>query len=94
MHPDVSPNANQTPRFAWLLVQRGDLVMNFVVLLFKRMVIIYFHNRCSHYSQRGCTSIAIVDLKSSEAIQAAEELTEYATCQYIEIQKLLSPLSL
>jgi NAD(P)-dependent dehydrogenase (short-subunit alcohol dehydrogenase family) len=36
--------------------------------------------------QRGCTSIAIVDLKSSEATQAAEELTEYGTCQYIENQ--------
>jgi len=38
------------------------------------------------HSQRGCTSIAIIDLKSSEATQAAEELTEYATCQYIEIE--------
>jgi hypothetical protein len=47
MHPNVSPNANQTPRFAWLQVQRGDLDMNFVVLLFKRMEIVYFRNRCS-----------------------------------------------
>jgi NAD(P)-dependent dehydrogenase (short-subunit alcohol dehydrogenase family) len=39
--------------------------------------------------QRGCTSIAIVDLKSSEATQAAEELTEYATCQYIENQSCI-----
>ena len=45
MYPDVSSNANQTPRFAWLQVQRGDLDMNFVVLLFKRMEIVYFSNR-------------------------------------------------
>ena len=51
------------------------------------MEIVYFHNRYSpDHFQRGCTSIAIVDLKSSEATQAAEELTEYATCQYIENQ--------
>ena len=47
MYPDVSPNANQTPRFAWLQVQRGDLDMNFVVLLFKRMETVYFRNRYS-----------------------------------------------
>ena len=47
MHLNVSPNANQTSRFAWLQVQRGDLDMNFVVLLFKRMKIVYFHNRYS-----------------------------------------------
>ena len=85
-------NSNQISRFASLQVQRGDLDLNFVVLLFKRMeIIVYFHNRYPpDHSQRGCTSIAIVDLKSSEAIQAAEELTEYATCQYIEN---LSPVS-
>ena len=47
MYPDVSQNANQTPRFAWLQVQRGDLDMNFVVLLFKRMEFIYFRDRYS-----------------------------------------------
>jgi len=36
---------------------------------------------CRAFIQAGCTSIAIVDLKSSEATQAAEELTEYATSQ-------------
>jgi len=34
---------------------------------------------CRAFIQAGCTSIAIVDLKSSEATQAAEELTEYGT---------------
>ena len=86
MLPDVSPNINQTPRFAWLQVQRGDLDTNFVVLLFKRMEFVYFQSFLPDHSQRGCTSIVIVDLKSSEATQAAEELTEYATCQYFENQ--------
>jgi len=36
---------------------------------------------CRAFIQAGSTSIAIVDLKSSEATQAAEELTEYATSQ-------------
>ena len=44
---DVSTNANQTRRFAWLQVQQGDLDMNFVVLLFKRMGIVYFRSRHS-----------------------------------------------
>ena len=57
---------------------------------FCRAFIQAYGNRLFHdcYSliilKRGCTSIAIVDLKASEATQAAEELTEYGTCQYIE----------
>ena len=39
----MSPNTNQNPRFVSLQVQRGDLDLNFVVLLFKRMEIVYFH---------------------------------------------------
>ena len=40
MRPDLSSNTNEPPRFAWLQVQRGDLDMNSVVLLCKRMVFV------------------------------------------------------
>lgn len=37
---------------------------------------------CRAFVQAGCTSLAILDLRSSEATLAAEELTSYATSQY------------
>jgi len=43
---------------------------------------------CRAFMRSGCSSIALLDLKQSEAQKAAEELVEFAASEYLELDGL------